>query len=308
MSYTYPQYVDFSNPATPRVYNWEVASTTSEQDAAFQLQQDPQQSAQEHDQPQHISPSQLQLQQLPPLPLPAHQHQQHSASGSPQDSEHTHQLQQLLQLQPQLQMLQQQLPPHHQTIIIQVAPAQAQPRYRFETVTAENFIHAGATGERPRSSGSRGTSKAPLRVDTPRASSSSSAAAPATSLGPSGGVHAHSAGGPSRRIPRPRAHVQSAHPYRRPQSRAASSSGGSPPGAGVGEQAPVRSHRVSELQSTLTSVDGVPSFAKALPAMPTVGTVKAVSCPAQSSWHEGLVRSTNLRCVRVARLVSLHPS
>ncbi|KAI0747040.1 hypothetical protein C8Q80DRAFT_1271850 [Daedaleopsis nitida] len=223
MSFPYHQYVDYSNPTTPRVYNWEVASTKSDQDTALQLQQDPQQSVQ---QPQQISPSQLQLQQLPPPLLPAHQH--HSASGSPQ--EHIHQLQQLQQPQPQLQpqQLQQQhqFTPHHQTI--QVAPVQAQPQYRFETVTEEDFIHASATGERPGSSRRRGASKPPLHVDTSRASSSSAAAA--ASPGPSG---AHSAGGPLR-VPHSRAHVQSAHPYRRPQSRAASGSGsgassGAPP-------------------------------------------------------------------------------
>ncbi|KAI1797980.1 hypothetical protein LXA43DRAFT_1088132 [Ganoderma leucocontextum] len=294
MSFPYHQYVEYSNPATPRVYAWEVASATSEQDPSLQLQQQQQQQPQEpQPQPQQISPSQLQLQQLPPPLL------QHTQSSTPQEHQvQQQQLHQQPQPQPQHQHQQHQQYAPHQTIHVQ-PPARTpqQPQYRFETVTEEDFVQASVTGERPGSgssrggSGRRGASKPPpLHVDTSRRASSSSAAGspgPATAAGP----------GTGGRVPpaRTHAHVQSlsAHPYRRPQSRAAS--GGSGAGAGVagpsGQQhapAPVRSRHVSELQSAQTSVGGV-SASHTGGALPTVGTPMGVSCPASSTWREGLL-------------------
>lgn len=290
MSFPYHQYVDYSNPATPSVYGWEVASATStpDQDPAHQLpaQQDSQQPAQHHhSQQQQISPSQLQLQQLPP-PLPLMQHQQPSPSQE--------QLQQLQQSHQQGQSSHA-ATPQNQTI--QVVPPSVQPQYRFETVTEEDFIHAHATGERPGASRRRGASKPPsLHVDTSRASTSSAGAVASTSMLSSAGP------GPSR-VPHSRAHVHSAHPYRRPQSRAASGSASSAV-AGVA-QAPVRTRRLSELQyQTLqTSVGGAPASTSST-ALPTVGTAMAVSCPASNAWREGLLGLSNARCVRVCLTLS----
>ncbi len=271
MSFPYHQYVDYSNPATPRVYAWEAASATSDQDTAHQLppQQDPQQSAQPP--PQQISPSQLQLHQLPLQP---------QQPSTPQELVHQ------LHHQPPPPPTRQQYTPHPQTI--HVAPSVAQPQYRFETLTEGDFAHASATGERPGSSRRRGASKPPsLHVDTSRASSASATAAVA-SPGPSALSSAGGGTGPLR-VPHTRAHVQSAHPYRRPQSQGASGSGTSSvvaPASGAA-QAPVRSRRVSELQSAQTLETSVGGAGTA--ALPTVGTAMAVSCPASSSWREGLL-------------------
>ena len=275
MSFQYHQYVDYSNPATPRVYasSWEVASATSDQDPTLQL---PPQQQQEPQQQQQISPSQLQLQQLPPpLPLPP----QHQQPSTPQELVH--------QLQHQPPSTHHQYTPHPQTI--HVAPSVAQPQYRFETITEQDFAHthASASGERPGSSRRRGASKPPsLHVDTSRASSTSAAVASPSALSSAGGGT-----GPLRVPHLSRTHVQSAHPYRRPQSRAASGSGAGSAAAGVASaQAPVRSRRVSELQSAQTletSVGGAHAGSGA--PLPTVGTAMAVSCPASTSWREGLL-------------------
>ncbi|TBU31426.1 hypothetical protein BD311DRAFT_656835 [Dichomitus squalens] len=278
MSFPYHQYVDYSNPATPRVYAWEVASATSDQDPTLQLQQPQDPQAQAHtplQQPQQqISPSQLQLHQLPPPLL------QHAQPSTPQE----HQVQQQQQQQQQRQQY-----PTHRTIHVQPPPPTTH-QYRFETVTEEDFMQASASGERPGSgssrsgSGRRGASKPPLHVDTSRRASSSAAASPG----------APSASGTGR-VPHARTHVQSAHPYRRPQSRAASGGAGSGAGASTGaasssgqQHAAVRSRRVSELQSAQTSVGGV-SASHTGGALPTVGTPLGVSCPAASSWREGLL-------------------
>ena len=264
----YHQYVDYSNPATPRVYasSWEVASATSDQDPTLQL---PPQQQQDPQQQQQISPSQLQLQQLPPPQL--------QQPSTPQELVHQ------LHHQPPHQ----QYTPHPQTI--HVAPTVAQPQYRFETITEEDFahVHASATGERPGSSRRRGASKPPsLHVDTSRPSSTSAAVASPSALSSAGGGT-----GPLRVPHSSRTHVQSAHPYRRPQSRAASGSGSGSAAAGVASaQAPVRSRRVSELQSAQTletSVGG--AHAGSAAPLPTVGTAMAVSCPASTSWREGLL-------------------
>nr|VWO95779.1 Xyloglucan-specific endo-beta-1,4-glucanase 1 (EC (Glycoside hydrolase family 12 protein XEG1) (GH12 protein XEG1) [Ganoderma boninense] len=183
------------------------------------------------------------------------------------------------------------------------------PQYRFETMTEEDFIQANATGERPSSgSSSRGggsgnarravSKPPPLHVDTSRRASSSAAASPGPASAPGLGLGPGTGG----RVPhaRTKAHAQSlsAHPYlRRPQS-------GSGPGTGAGAGAgvaagpsgqpqqralaPVRSARpVSELQSAQTGVGGV-SASHTGGALPTVGTPMGVSCPASSSWREGL--------------------
>ncbi|KAI0711421.1 hypothetical protein C8Q76DRAFT_769319 [Earliella scabrosa] len=293
MSIPYHQYVDYSNPATP-------PSSTSDQDPALQFP--PQDSQQHQQQQQQISPSQLQLQQLPP-PMPPQQHQQHTTS--PQ--EHSHQLQQhqqhhqhqqqQQQAQVQVQGLGQfSITPQHQTI--QVVPSAGQPQYRFETVTEEDFIHASATGERlpGTSSRRRGASKPPsLHVDTSRASSSSAAAAASPSA-------LSSAGAGPLRVPHSRPHVvqQPGHPYRRPQSRAASG------GSGGAQAAPVRSRRVSELQSLSqtpqTSAGGAMSMSMSMMSVPTsastsalpaVGTAMAVNCPASNAWRDGLLGLTS---------------
>ncbi|RPD56994.1 hypothetical protein L227DRAFT_594959 [Lentinus tigrinus ALCF2SS1-6] len=254
MSFPYPQYVDYSNPATPSVYAWEVASATSDQDPTLQLPpQDSQpQRPQPQQQQQQISPSQLQLHQLP-LPLPP-------------------QLQQLPTPQEHPPPTRQHYTPHPQTI--QVAPSVAQPHYRFETLTEEDYAHASATGERPGSSRRRGASKPPsLHVDTSRASSASATAAVASP----GALSSAGGGTGPLRVPPSRAH-----------SRAASGSGVSSAAAGVASaQAPVRSRRVSELQSAQTLETSVGGTRTGV--LPTVGTAMAVSCPASSSWREGLL-------------------
>ena len=175
-----------------------------------------------------------------------------------------------------------------------------QPTYRFETITEEDFVQASVTGERPGSGsssrgggGRRGASKPPpqLHVDTSRRASSSAAASP----GPA------SAPGTGGRVPHARTHAHaqsiSAHPYlHRPQSRTAGAGSGSGSVSGrvvagpSGQQhAPVRSaRRVSELQSAQTSVGGA-SASHTGGALPTVGTPMGVSCPASSSWREGLL-------------------
>ncbi|PIL27719.1 hypothetical protein GSI_10872 [Ganoderma sinense ZZ0214-1] len=174
------------------------------------------------------------------------------------------------------------------------------------STSKEDFIQANAAGERPGSgSSSRGGSSnarravskpPPLHVDTSRRASSSAAASPGPASAPGLGP------GTGGRVPhaRTKAHAQSlsAHPYlRRPQSRVGSGAGAGT-GAGVaaglsGQQqqhapAPVRSaRRVSELQSAQTSVGGV-SASHTGGALPTVGTPMGLSCPASSSWREGL--------------------
>ncbi|CDO70176.1 hypothetical protein BN946_scf184774.g4 [Trametes cinnabarina] len=138
MSFPY-QYVDYSNPATPRVYSWDVPS---EQDALQMQQQEQHDQAalqqQQHLQQQHqqqqieqpqqqqqqqerVSPSQLQLQQLPPPPPPP--------LLTPQDVQHHHQ-----QQHPQQQRTQ--YTPHPQTISLQ--PAKSQPQYRFDNITEDH--------------------------------------------------------------------------------------------------------------------------------------------------------------------------
>ncbi|KAH9887213.1 hypothetical protein C8Q73DRAFT_657097 [Cubamyces lactineus] len=265
MSFPYHQYVDYSNPATPRVYSWDV--TPTEQDAMHIPQQDPatiQQHQQHQQQQERVSPSQLQLQQLPPPPPPPlttqeiQQHQQHQQV-------------QIQQAQQHQQHQQAQYTPHPQTISLQ--PPSSQPQYRFDNITEEHFIQANATAEaRPSSSSSstrrRGASKPPLHVDTSRGASVASP----------GALSSAGAGVGPLRAPRTRAQTQSAHPYRCPQSRAASgSSTASGPGHAA-ESASVRTRRVSEMQHT--SAGG---------AMPAVGTAMAVSCPASDTWKEGLL-------------------
>ncbi|KAJ2979680.1 hypothetical protein NUW54_g11106 [Trametes sanguinea] len=121
MSFPYHQYVDYSNPATPRVYSWEVPSEQDalqmqqqqqQQDQAALQQQHQQQQQQQVEQQQHqqqerVSPSQLQLQQLPPPPPPL---------LTPQDVQHQQQQQQRQQQQQQAQYT-----PHPQTINLQPA-------------------------------------------------------------------------------------------------------------------------------------------------------------------------------------------
>ena len=286
MSFPYHQYVDYSNPATPRVYAWEVASSTStsEHDAALKMPpQDPQQQLQPQQispsqlQPQQISPSQLQLHQLP-LPLPQAQHPPRHTSPQELRSQHQQPAQYAPQ-QPQPQ--QQQRAPAPQTIHVPPPPAAGQPQYRFETITEQDFVSATA----PRR---RGASKPPLHVDTARPASSASA--------PAGSPSAlSSAGAGPLRVPHARAHAQAAHPYRgaRPQSRAASGSGS---GAGVGQaqHGAVRSRRVSEMhasspgaQTPLGAAAATTSAGGVVP--PAVGTAMAVSCPAADSWRESLL-------------------
>ena len=321
MAFPYQQYVEYSNPATPRVYAWEVASATSDQDPSLHLQQQPQ-DPQPQPPPQQISPSQLQLHQLPPPLL------QHAQPSTPQE----HQVQQQLhqqshqqpQPQPHPQPQQHQQYASHQTIhVLPASRTPQQPQYRFETITEEDFIQASATGERPGSgSSSRGggsgnarramSKPPPLHVDTSRRASSSAAASPAPASAPA------LAPGTGGRVPHARTHAHaqslSTHPYlRRPQSRMGSSGAGvgASAGAGVagpsGQQqrapapAPVRSaRRVSELQSAQTSVGGV-SASHTGGALPTVGTPMGVSCPASGSWRDGMLGlstgSGGARCV-----------
>lgn len=288
MPVPFHQFVEYSNPATPRVYAWEVASTsatsTSDQDAPLQLpseqhfqQQDVQQFIQQ--QQQHISPSQLQLHQLPPTqyqqPLTSQEHHQIQHFQQHQQSQHHNHHQQ--QAQQQLHV-----PPQDQ-----VAPSTMQPQYRFETITEEDFVHANATGSRPGTSRRRGASKPPsLHIDTSRASSSSVAAAASPS------AQSLTGAGPSR-VAYPRPHVHSTHPYRRPQSTTSSGSDRSsvPPRG----QASVTSRRVGEMSSqTLQTSGGAPT---SMSALPTIGTSMAVSCPATNAWREGLLGMSTSRCV-----------
>ena len=283
MSFPYHQYVDYSNPATPRVYAWEVTSSTSASEHDPSLQMPPQDVQQpQQQQVQNISPSQLQLQQLPPPRQTSpqelqHQHQQHQQQQIPYAT----------QLQPQPQPQHQ----HPQTIHVPPTAPAGQATYRFETITEEDFVHPSA----PRR---RGASRPPLHVDTSRAASSSSGAAAGSPSALSAGVGASTGTGTGPlRLPHARGHAQSAHPYRRPHSRAAGGSGvgagssSAPSGSGSGQQGGVRaSRRVSEphmTRETRTPPGSATLVGGIVP--PAVGTAQAVSCPAQDSWREGLL-------------------
>ncbi|KAH9941139.1 uncharacterized protein BXZ73DRAFT_75108 [Epithele typhae] len=255
--FAYHQYVDYSNPTTPRVYAWEVASSasTSEHDPTLQLQD----VSPPHHQPQQlqpqISPSQLHLQQLPP-PLPPHHLQQVHQQPSPPPQEPPQS-----QFSVQGHYAPRQPQPQLQTIQVRPAAVSTQPQYRFETITEEDFV-PGPTGG---SSRRRASSKPPLQVDT----SASTSTRQGSSSVPAGSPAALSAGaGPA------------AHPYRRPQS----------VDAGAGP-AHVRARRVSDQgqPSGAQTPGGAVGGDGTAVVPPTVGTSMGAPCPAADAWREGLL-------------------
>lgn len=167
---------------------------------------------------------------------------------------------------------------------IQLQERAAKPGYfRFDNMTEQDFLNASASGENvPESSTTsrrRSPNKSPLRVDTSLLGSSPGALSAGTS------VAGTSSSMPMRAS---RTHVQSAHPYRRPASAAPRTTA-------------VRTRQESEQEQTTRGP--ATGTIVTCPLPPMVGTFTPASCPAASSWRDGVQRSTgNVRYVAVASL------